>query len=283
MNTMPWTLPPFCSEPPPSHRVTSSEPLAYECSCGEELFASARTSIAQVARWHIDGSIGPEAVRRFGQTYLLLIDLAWRRAGRYFAAMAPFDPELPVSLDGAKLMALDPFGAHFAWPDGRDANLSYEWLVTEDFEAALAAWSEAASALASRPDFELPTLEAIEAARAVLERSRHLDADQRTRRLDGAWLHLMVSRHRAAKSAASGGLGLALDSPEAALADIWHRSLYHDAPTGNHAAADLEAAARHLRDLIPVGWKLVRDDDAPIDQTDRSQGDEAEAVAITTA
>jgi hypothetical protein len=267
MDKMPWTLSPFCSERPPVHELTlvaanGYEGAYYECRCGERLFEEAQ------ARWHVDGSVSSDATRRFTQTYLVLADLAWRRAGRYFAAMRSFDPALPGSLDGARLEAIDPFGAHFAWAGGAQANLTYEWLVVEDFEAALAAWVEAAAALterATRVGFELPMLPAIEAARAVLDRSSHLDPAQRGRRLEGA-LERYLARLRRTGTAASAGLGLALDSPEAALADIWHRSLYHGAPTGNHAAADLEAAGRHLHDLIPAGWKLARDEDAPGNQ-----------------
>jgi hypothetical protein len=265
MNTMPWTLPPFVSEPPPDHRVSQTAEEEYECSCGEELLASSQSSAEQVARWHADGSLGPEAVRRFVQTYLRLIDMAWLRAGRYFTAMASMDPSLRSSLEGARLVALDPFGAHFTWPDERRACLPYEWLVAEDFEAALAAWRQAA-VLPGRPDRELPPLEAIEAARAALKRSRHLDEPQRGRRAAGAWSHLVTLRRRsgrAAGSTASAGLGLPLDSPEAALADIWHRSLFHGPPTGNHAAADREEASRRLRDLIPPGWKLVPQEPDP--------------------
>jgi tetratricopeptide (TPR) repeat protein len=267
MNAEPWTLPPFVSPAPQAHQLTfvaasRYEPSFYECSCGERLFEENQ------ARWHTDGSLGVEAIRRFSQTYLALIDLAWRRAQRYFTAMADFAPNLPVSMAEAHLVALDPFGAHFVWPDGERGTLPYEWLTCEDFEAALAAWTQAAKAVseyASRAGPELPTLPAIEAARAVLERSSRLNPDQRQRRLDQELWSLMARTRRSGglRPEASGGLGLALDSPEAALADMWHRSLFHGTPTGNHAAADLEAASRHLRDLVPTGWKLVRDEQEP--------------------
>ena len=264
MNAEPWTLPPFVSPQPQTHQLTfvaasRYEPSFYECACGERLFEEAQ------ARWHTDGSLGGEAVRRFGQTYLALIDLAWRRAQRYFAAIADFAPNLPGSMAESRLVALDPFGAHFVWPSGEQATLPYEWLTCEDFEAALAAWLQAASAVSeyvSRAGFELPTLPAIEAARAALERSSRLNPDQRQRRLDQELWSLMARQRRdgGVRPEASSGLGLALDSPEAALADMWHRSLFHGTPTANHAAADLEQATRHLRDLVPTGWKLVHDD-----------------------
>ena len=267
MNAEPWTLPPFVSPAPQTHQLTFVEATGYEssfyeCSCGERLFEEAQ------ARWHTDGSLGGEALRRFGQTYLALVDLAWRRAQRYFAALADFAPNLPDSMAEARLVALDPLGAHFVWPSGEQATLPYEWLTCEDFEAALAAWAQAASAVseyAARTGFELPTQPAIEAARAVLERSSRLNPDQRQRRLDQELASLMDRQRRSGGvcSEASAGLGLALDSPEAALADMWHRSLFHGHPTANHAAADLEQAARHLRDLVPAGWKLARDDQAP--------------------
>jgi len=252
---------PLLFEQPPEHVISLDDKYAVPaCSCGQMFFDP---DGPESARQHADGSVHPATIAGFHRVYGALIEAAWRRLGRYLTAVSSYRPDMPESPSGARLVALDSIGAHFAWPDGATVCLGSSWLAVEPYETALAAWVAAAELVAEVSQtvgLSVPSDEAIAAVSLKLPAWASLSPEQRRHRAsDFLYSFEMRTRRDARRAAASEGLGIATDTVAAALADMYHRTLWHPTPTGEaHIRSDLAMAARYTGSLIPPGWKLVR-------------------------